>query len=127
MTRNRVILVVDDDDKMLEMLNRLLGLEGYHVATATDGESALSLFDKCMPDLVLLDIMMPGLDGYQILNLIRQRSNVPIVMVTAKCDISSLQSALAIGADDYVRKPFTTREIVARVRAKIRRAEQGII
>ncbi|MBA7679596.1 Transcriptional regulatory protein WalR [subsurface metagenome] len=124
MKRNRVILAVDDDEKMLEMLNRIFKLEGYDIAMATDGKSALALFDEHTPDLVLLDIMMPGLDGFEVLSLIRQRSNVPVVMVTAKCDIPSLHNALVLGADDYVRKPFSACEVVSRVKAKLRRAEQ---
>jgi len=116
------IMVVDDNQEMLRMLKRTLELEGYDVATAADGSSALALLEEWKPDLVILDIMMPGLDGFQVLDLIRQRSNIPVIMLTARREVTTLRDALALGADDYVRKPFATRELVARVRAKLRRA-----
>ena len=118
-------MVVDDDQDMLRMLNRTLELEGYGVVIAADGSSALALLEDCRPDLVILDIMMPGRDGFQVLDVIRQRSNVPVIMLTARCEVTSLQKALVLGADDYVRKPFRTRELVARIRAKLRRASSG--
>ena len=105
------------------MLNRILELEGYEVATAANGRAAVTLLDKYQPDLVILDVIMPELDGFQVLNLIRQRSEVPIIMLTAKCEIATLRDALVIGADDYIRKPFRTRELVARIKAKLRRAK----
>ena len=120
------IMVVDDDPEMLRMLERTLELEGYSVAKAVDGSLALALLDGCKPDLVILDIMMPGLDGYQVLDSIRQRSDVPVVMLTAKCEVTALDKALALGADDYVRKPFRPLELVARVQAKLRRAEMTV-
>ena len=123
MKRNQVILAVDDDERTLEMLNRVFTLEGYDITTATSGKSALALLDEHTPDLILLDIMMPGLDGFEVLDRIRQCCNVPVVMITAKCDVLSLRDALFLGADDYVRKPFGAREVVARVKAKLRRAE----
>ena len=115
------IMVVDDDQEILRMLGRTLELEGYDVTTAADGRSALTLLEKHEPDLVILDIIMPELDGFQVLNLIRQHSDVPVIMLTARCEVTSLQEALALGADDYVRKPFRTRELLARIRAKLRR------
>jgi len=124
MKRNRVILVVDDDAQVLKMLTRILELEGYNIITATNGRSALALFDKHAPDLVLLDIMMPGIDGFEVLDLIRQCSEIPVVMLTAKREVPSLHRALTIGADDYIRKPFSIREVVTRVKTKLRRAEQ---
>jgi len=117
-------MVVDDGQEMLRVLKRTFELEGYSVGIATDGSSALALLGERSPDLVILDIMMPGLDGFEVLDLIRQRSNVPVIMLTARCEVTSLQKALVAGADDYVRKPFRTRELVARVRAKLRRARQ---
>ena len=116
------IMVVDDDLEMLRLLERTLELEGYGVTLAADGSSALALLRDCEPDLVILDIIMPGPDGFQVLDLIRQRSNIPVIMLTARCEVTSLDKALALGADDYVRKPFRPLELVARVQAKLRRA-----
>ena len=83
----------------------------------------LALLEDCKPDLVILDVMMPRPDGFQVLELIRQRSNVPVIMLTAKGELTSLQKALVIGADDYVRKPFHAVKLLARIKAKLRRAE----
>ncbi len=113
-------MVVDDDLEMLKMLNRTLELEGYDVAVTADGNSALALLEKHSLDLVILDIMIPGLDGFKVLKLIRQRSNIPIIMLTARCEVNSLRRALALGADDYIRKPFRPRELVTHIRAKLR-------
>ena len=124
MKRHQLILVVDDDQEMLRMLNRALELEGYGVAIAADGRAALILMEEQEPDLVILDIVMPELDGFQVLDLIRQRCNVPVIMLTARCEVTTLRDALVRGADDYVRKPFRTRELLARVQAKLRRAKQ---
>ncbi len=126
MKTNQSVLVVDDDHEILRMLSRALELEGYDVIIATNGNSALALLEEHRPDLVILDIIMPELDGFQILSLIRQRSNVPVIMLTAKCEVTTLRDALALGADDYVRKPFRIRELVARIRTKLRRAEAGV-
>ena len=121
MKKKTHIMVVDDNHEILRIVGRVLELEGYGVSTAPDGNSALALLGECMPDLVILDIMMPGLDGFQVINHIRRRSNVPIIMLTAKHDVTLLQKALVLGADDYIRKPFDTQVLVARVRAKLRR------
>jgi len=115
------IVAVDDDYDMLRILKRTLELEGYGVATAADGNSALALVDKQQPDLVILDIMMPQLDGFEVLKLIRQRSSVPVIMLTSRCEDTVLRNALTLGADDYVKKPFSTRVLIARIRAKLRR------
>ncbi len=122
MARKQLILAVDDDKEMLRMLSRILELEGYGVALAANGRAALTVLEEREPDLVILDIIMPGLDGFQVLKLIRQRSNVPVIMLTARCEVTSLRDAVVLGADDYVRKPFHTRELLARIRAKLRRA-----
>ena len=119
--RRMLILVVDDDIEILEMLRRTLELEGFDVATAADGRSALTILEDSGPDLVILDIIMPEIDGFQVLEITRQRSNVPVIMLTGKCEVDSLRDALALGADDYVKKPFRPRELLARVRAKLRR------
>ena len=126
MKRQQSILIVDDDREILRMLNRTLDLEGYAVDTAGDGRTALALLEERKPDLVILDIMMPDLDGFQVLDVIRQRSNVPVIMLTARCEVTTVREALVLGADDYVRKPFGTRELVARVKAKLRRTEQRV-
>ena len=116
------IMVVDDDQEMLKLLNRTLELEGFDAIVVADGDEALAILEEIEPDLVILDIIMPGLDGFQTLDLIRERSNVPVIMLSARCEVSSLQKALALGADDYIRKPFSTRSLVARIGAKLRRA-----
>ncbi len=116
------IMAVDDEQGILRLLKRSLEPEGYSVIVADNGTVALELFEEHMTDLVILDIMMPGLDGFQVLDLIRQRSNVPVIMLTAKREVSTARDALGLGADDYVRKPFDTRELLARIRAKLRRA-----
>ena len=99
----------------------------FDAIVVADGDSALALLDEIEPDLVVLDIMMPGLDGFETLDLIRERSNVPVVMLTARREVKSLQRALFLGADDYVSKPFSTRTLVARIRAKLRRARQEVL
>ena len=116
------IMVVDDEQAVLRLLNRTLEPEGYGVIVADNGRSALDLLEEHRPDLVILDIMMPGLDGFQVLNLIRQSSNVPVIMLSARREVTTLRYALALGADDYVGKPFHTGELVARIRVKLRRA-----
>ncbi len=116
------ILIVDDDPNMLKLVSRVLKLEGFDVSTAADGSSALGLVEHGEPALVLLDIMMPGLDGFQVIDLIRKHSSVPIIMLTARNDVALIQRALVIGADDYIKKPFSTRVLIARIRAKLRRS-----
>ena len=122
MKKRPYIMVVDDEQAILRLLNRTLEPEGYGVIVTDNGRAALELLEEHMPDLVILDIMMPGLDGFQVLNLIRQRSSVPVIMLTAKREASTARDALGLGADDYVRKPFHTHELLARIRAKLRRA-----
>ena len=124
MENRPVILAVDDEETMLKLLRVNLPLDGYGVITASDGVSALELLEKHQPDMVILDIMMPGLNGFQVLDLIRQRSNVPVIMLTARGEVTTVRDTLALGADDYVRKPFSILELTARIRAKLRRAGQ---
>jgi len=116
-------LIIDDDVRMLRMMQRTLELEGYHVRTASDGKAALDVFDEEDPDLVLLDIVMPGLDGYAVCQNIREFSQVPIIMVTAKVNSEENVEGLDAGADDYVTKPFSANELAARVRAVLRRTK----
>jgi len=124
MKKHQSIMVIDDDPLMLQLLKRTFEMEGYDAILAADGASAMMLMRDCKPDLIILDIMMPGPDGYMVLENIRQSYDIPVIMVTGKRDVTSLQKALALGADDYVRKPFYPKELVARIRAKLRRANQ---
>ena len=126
MERKQRLLVVDDDQEVLRMVNRLFELEGYDVVTAADGKSAMALLEEHEPDLIVLDIMMPELNGFQVLDLVRQSSDIPIIMLTARSEVTTLHNALALGADDYVKKPFHTRELLARVRAKLRRGGSDV-
>jgi len=116
-----LILVVDDDIRMLRMMKRMLELESFQVLTANGGDEALKIFEKEAPSLVLLDIMMPDMDGYTVCRRIREFSQVPIIMVTAKGEDKEKVEGLDIGADDYVTKPFSASELAARVRAVLRR------
>jgi DNA-binding response OmpR family regulator len=115
------VLVVDDDIRILRMMKRILELEGFKVLVASSGEASLKIFEKETPDLVLLDIMMPDMDGYTVCRHIHEFSQVPIIMVTAKGDDKEKVEGLNIGADDYVTKPFSASELAARVRAVLRR------
>ena len=114
------ILAVDDDARLLRMVQLILELEGYQVLKAIDGEKALAVFDRETPDLVLLDIMMPGMDGRTVCERIREFSSVPIIMVSAKGDEEEKVRCLDSGADDYITKPFSTKELTARIRAALR-------
>lgn len=115
------ILVVDDEVSIAAMLAYNLKKEGYEVVTAEDGEVALEKFENENPDLLLLDIMMPKMDGYEVCRKIREKSNVPIIMLTARADEVDKVVGLEMGADDYVTKPFGNRELIARVKANLRR------
>ena len=115
------ILVVEDEKSFSEPLAYLLGKEGYEVEVAADGNEAISKFDKSGADLVLLDLMLPGISGTEVCKQIRATSNVPIIMLTAKDDEVDKVVGLELGADDYVTKPYSSRELLARVRAVLRR------
>ena len=117
------ILVVDDEARIVTMLAYNLKKEGYDVVTAEDGEVALEKFESENPDLLLLDIMMPKMDGYEVCRKIREKSNVPIIMLTARADEVDKVVGLEMGADDYVTKPFGNRELIARVKANLRRSD----
>ena len=119
------ILVVDDDKNICELLRLYLEKEGYSVILAHDGEEALLKFEALHPELVLLDIMLPGLDGWQVCREIRKKSQAPIIMLTAKGETFDKVLGLELGADDYVVKPFDTKEIIARVKAVLRRVGQN--
>ncbi len=115
------ILVCDDDRNICELLRLYLEKEGYALAIANDGEEALAKFASEMPDLILLDIMMPKLDGWQVCREIRKKSDCPIIMITAKGETFDKVLGLELGSDDYVVKPFDPKEIVARIKAIMRR------
>lgn len=118
------ILIVDDDTALAEMLGIVLHSEGFEATTVARGDEALAAFHEAKPDLVLLDVMLPGKDGIEVCREIRGESGVPIVMLTAKTDTVDVVLGLESGADDYVLKPFKPKELVARVRARMRRPDQ---
>ncbi|HEX6263447.1 MAG TPA: response regulator transcription factor [Actinomycetota bacterium] len=124
MTEQRV-LVVDDEPIVREVLGRYLEREGFEVGTAADGEEAIERFADAPPDLVVLDLMMPKLDGAGVLSWIRRRARTPVIMLTARGEETDRVVGLEMGADDYVTKPFSPREVIARVRAVLRRSEGG--
>jgi len=117
------ILVVDDEPRMIGFIRMNLELEGYQVLEAHTGLAALEIIRTQLPDLVLLDVMMPELDGFETLRMLREFSNVPVIMLTAKGEEDDKVYGLELGADDYVTKPFGSRELSSRVRAVLRRAE----
>ena len=116
------ILVVDDDLNICELLRLYIEKEGFSVVTANDGAQALKLFEKEQPDLIMLDIMLPELDGWQVCREIRKTSKCPIIMLTAKGEVFDKVLGLELGADEYVVKPFEAKEVVARIRAVLRRS-----
>lgn len=118
------IMVVDDDKNICELLRLYLEKEGYNVILCNDGQEAVVKFNALNPDMMLLDIMLPSLDGWQVCREIRKKSNVPIIMLTAKGETFDKVLGLELGADDYVVKPFDTKEVVARIKAVLRRISQ---
>lgn len=118
------VLIVDDDKNICELLRVYLEKEGYHTMISNDGAEAVSKFHALHPDVVLLDVMLPGMDGWQVCREIRKKSNVPIIMITAKSETFDKVLGLGLGADDYIVKPFDTKEVVARIRAVSRRVGQ---
>jgi DNA-binding response OmpR family regulator len=117
------ILVVDDDLNICELLKLYLENEGYTAYVANDGQAAVDMFNEKSPDLVLLDIMLPKMDGWQVCREIRKTSSVPIIMLTAKGETFDKVLGLELGADDYVTKPFDSKEVMARIKAVLRRAK----
>ena len=115
------ILVVDDEASIRRILETRLKMAGYNVVTAEDGEEAVELFNKTNPDIVILDVMMPKMDGYGVTREIRRVSDIPIIILTALGDVSERITGLELGADDYVIKPFSPKELEARVKAVLRR------
>ncbi|MDP9381642.1 MAG: response regulator transcription factor, partial [Chloroflexota bacterium] len=125
MSEQRTILVVDDEPKLVAVVRDYLERDGYRVAVADDGREALERFQQVEPDLVVLDLMLPELDGLEVCRRLRQESGVPIIMLTARAEEIDETLGLELGADDYVTKPFSPRALLARVRAVLRRAGTG--
>ncbi len=119
------ILIVDDDANIAELISLYLNKECYDTQIAADGEEALSQFSSYAPDLILLDLMLPGIDGYQVCREIRTKSQTPIIMLSAKGEVFDKVLGLELGADDYMEKPFDSKELVARVKAVLRRTHQA--
>ena len=122
---NARILVVDDDTALAEMIGIVLRTEGFEPSFCDDGAAALDAFRSVRPDLVLLDLMLPGMNGIEVCARIREESGVPIIMLTAKSDTTDVVKGLESGADDYVVKPFNPKELVARIRTRLRPASES--
>ena len=120
---DKLILVVDDEPRMIQFIRMNLELEGYRVIQASNGLEALDKVREELPDLVIMDVMMPDLDGFETLRLLRETSDVPVIMLTVKAEEDDVVRGLRLGADDYVTKPFSPRELSSRVQALLRRAE----
>ncbi len=123
---NEKILVVDDDTNICELLRLYLTKEGYQVTIANDGEAGLAQFGQVKPDMVLLDVMMPKMDGLEVCRRIRKLGNTPVIMLTAKGETFDKVLGLELGADDYIVKPFDAKEVVARIKAVLRRAGSAV-
>jgi two-component system, OmpR family, alkaline phosphatase synthesis response regulator PhoP len=119
------ILAIDDELNILELIKLYLGREGYQIETTVRGSEALSKLAAFSPDLVILDLMMPGMDGFEVCRQIRSKSNIPILMLTARKEDVDKIVGLEMGADDYLTKPFNPRELIARIRAILRRFQTG--
>ena len=114
-------MAVDDEPSLLKLIRRILEEGGYDVITAENGREALALLEENAPDLILLDISMPELDGIHVLEFVRQKSNIPVIMLTARNEPAVVNNAFSVGANDYISKPFHRRELLARISAKLRR------
>lgn len=121
MVAKQKILIVDDDNNIAELISLYLTKECYETTIVNDGEEALKVFDSFRPQLILLDLMLPGIDGYQVCREIRAKSSVPIIMLSAKGEVFDKVLGLEMGADDYIIKPFDSKELVARCKAVLRR------
>ncbi|MCI9076335.1 MAG: response regulator transcription factor [Dorea sp.] len=121
MANKQKILIVDDDENIAELISLYLTKECFDTRIVYDGEAALTAFDTYQPGLILLDVMLPGIDGYQVCREIRARSQTPIIMLSAKGEVFDKVLGLELGADDYIMKPFDSKEMVARVKAVLRR------
>ena len=123
--KNKLILVVDDEERMARFIRLNLEHDGFQVVEANRGMQAIPVLRDRMPDVVILDVMMPDIDGFEVLQLIRETSQVPVIMLTAKGEEDDRVRGLELGADDYITKPFSPREMVSRVKAVLRRTDQG--
>ena len=121
---DKKILVVDDDKKIVTLVALYLKNEGYQVLAAYDGEEAIDLYNRCLPDLIVLDLMLPKISGIEVCTILREKSDTPIIMLTARTTEEDKLLGLNIGADDYVTKPFSPRELVARVGVVLRRSSE---
>ncbi|MCR5467657.1 MAG: response regulator transcription factor [Lachnospiraceae bacterium] len=126
MSARQKILIVDDDNNIAELISLYLTKECYDTLIVNDGDEALKAFETYEPNLILLDLMLPGIDGYQVCREVRTKSNVPIIMLSAKGEIFDKVLGLELGADDYILKPFDSKELVARVKAVLRRYQVPI-
>jgi len=118
----KTLLIIEDDKKIVQLLTEYLTSFGYEVVSSLDPNEGLRLFSRVSPDLVILDVMMPNMDGFEVCRRIRKENNTPIIMLTARGDLSDKVVGLELGADDYLPKPFEPRELVARVQSVLRRA-----
>jgi DNA-binding response OmpR family regulator len=123
MNNRQRIMVIDDDHDMQELLNHSLDMEGFDTVIVADGDSALSLMEKVAPDLIILDTTTPDKVSFQTLDDVREHSDVPIIMLTSAYEVELLRKAISLGADDFIRKPFSMRSLIARIRAKLRRSQ----
>lgn len=123
--KNEKILIIDDEEGILNLVTAYLKPEGYQVQTANDGPSGLLAVKSFKPDLIVLDIMLPGLDGLELLSQVRRESNVYVILLTAKTEETDKIVGLSVGADDYLTKPFSPRELVARIKAALRRIKSS--
>jgi len=121
----RTVLIADDNPKIVEVLSAYLAAEGFEVVTAADGPSAIEAVASHVPDIALLDIMMPGVDGIELTKRFQREHDLPVILVTARTDEIDRLIGLEVGADDYIAKPFSPREVVARVKAVLRRSERA--
>jgi len=122
----RRVLIVDDNPKIVEVLSAYLTAEGFEVETADDGDRALAAVAARVPDIALLDVMLPGIDGIELTRRLQQQYALPVILVTARSDEVDRLIGLEVGADDYISKPFSPREVVARVKAVLRRSERAV-
>ena len=125
-TRRELVLIADDEPRMTRFIRMNLELEGYQVVEAHNGLEVLDKARTSLPDLVILDVMMPKLDGFETLEMLREVSNVPVIMLTVRADEEDKVRGLELGADDYVTKPFGARELVSRVKAVLRRTQSSV-
>ncbi|NSB14323.1 response regulator transcription factor [Clostridium beijerinckii] len=127
MLEEKKVLIVDDENKIVEVIKSYLEKKGAIVFEAYDGNQALEVFERINPDLIVLDLMLPDMTGEEICSIVRKKSRVPIIMLTAKIDEKSIISGLHIGADDYITKPFSPRELIARIYAIFRRLNEEVV